>query len=150
MIKEFREFAIRGNVVDMAVGIIIGSAFTAVARSLVDDVIMPPLGLLLADTDVSRFHLLLKAGNPPPPYESLAAARAAGAVTLNYGAFVNTIVSFLLVAFATFLLVRTINRLRRAYEEPAPAAAPTTKPCRYCATTIPLAASRCPNCTSEL
>jgi large conductance mechanosensitive channel len=148
MIKEFKEFAVRGNVVDMAVGIIIGSAFTAIARSLVDDVIMPPLGLLLADADVSNFFVVLKAGSPPPPYESLAAARAAGATTLNYGAFLNSILSFLVVAWATFFLVRALNRIRRRQEEPA--VNPTTKPCQYCKTSIPVGATRCPNCTSAL
>lgn len=146
MLKEFKEFAVRGNVVDMAVGIIIGGAFGGIANSLVNDIIMPPLGLVLADTDFSRFYLLLKPGNPPPPYESLAAAHAAGAVTLNYGTFGNAVLSFLVVAWATFFLVRGVNRLRRQQAVPAPA----SKTCRYCQTSIPAAASRCPYCTSQL
>lgn len=148
MLKEFKEFAVRGNVVDMAVGIIIGGAFGAIANSLVNDIIMPPLGLVLAGTDFSGFYLLLKPGLPPPPYESLAAAQAAGAVTLNYGVFGNAVLSFLVVAGATFFLVRGINRLRRQQEStPAP---PASKTCRYCQTSIPAAASRCPYCTSQL
>ncbi len=148
MLKEFREFAVRGNVVDMAVGIIIGTAFCAIANSLVNDILMPPIGLLLAGTDFSGFYLLLKPGQPPPPYESLAAAREAGAVTLNYGAFGNAVLSFLVVAWAAFFLVRGANRLRRQQEPPP--AAPASKTCAYCQTSIPIAASRCPNCTSQL
>lgn len=148
MLKEFKEFAVRGNVVDMAVGIIIGGAFGAIANSLVNDIIMPPLGLVLAGTDFSGFYLLLKPGLPPPPYESLAAAQAAGAVTLNYGVFGNAVLSFLVVAGATFFLVRGINRLRRQQESTA--APPASKTCRYCQTSIPAAASRCPYCTSQL
>jgi large conductance mechanosensitive channel len=148
VLKEFREFAMRGNVVDMAVGIIIGSAFGTLIKSLVDDVLMPPLGLLIGGIDFSSFYLTLKAGDVAGPYASLAAAKATGAVTLNYGAFFNTVVSFLIVAFAVFLLIRAINRLRR--EQEAPAAAPTTKDCHYCMSVIPIKASRCPQCTSQL
>jgi len=149
MLKEFREFAIKGNVLDMAVGIIIGAAFGAIAKSLVDDVIMPPLGLLLGGVDFSNFFLVLKEGAAAPaPYASLAAAREAGAVTLNYGLFFNTILTFLVVSFAVFLLVRQVNRLRRQ-EEAAPPA-PTEKACDFCFMTIPLQAKRCPHCTSEL
>lgn len=119
MLKEFKAFAMRGNVVDMAVGIIIGAAFGSIVKSLVDDVIMPPIGLLLGNVDFSELFLVLKAGAAAEPYATLAAAREAGAVTLNYGLFVNALVSFIIVAFAVFLLVRTINRLK-AEEPPAP------------------------------
>ena len=148
MLREFREFAMRGNVVDMAVGIIIGAAFGTVIKSLVADVIMPPIGLLLGNVDFSNLFITLKAGKVAGPYISLAAAQAAGAVTLNLGLFINTIVSFVIVAFAVFLLVRGINQLRR--EQEAPPAAPTTRECPYCLSEIPLKASRCPHCTSEL
>jgi large conductance mechanosensitive channel len=148
MLREFKEFAMRGNVVDMAVGIIIGAAFGTIVSSLVSDIIMPPIGLLLGNVDFSNLFIVLKAGTPTGPYTSLADAQAASAVTLNYGAFVNTIISFLIVAFAVFLLIRGINRLKR--QEEAPPAEPTTKECPYCLTTIPLKATRCPNCTSKL
>jgi large conductance mechanosensitive channel len=148
MWKEFKDFALRGNVVDMAVGIIIGAAFGAIVKSLVDDVIMPPIGLLLGGVDFSNFFVLLKAGSPPGPYASLADAQAASAVTINYGLFINTVISFLIVAFVIFLLIRGINRLER--EEEAPPAEPTTKECPYCLSTIPIKATRCPHCTSEL
>jgi large conductance mechanosensitive channel len=148
MLKDFKEFAMRGNVVDMAVGIVIGAAFGAVIKSLVADVIMPPIGLLLGNVDFSNLFITLKAGKVAGPYVSLAAAQAAGAVTLNLGLFINTIVSFVIVAFAVFLLVRGINQLRRQQE--APPAVPTTRECPYCLSEIPLKASRCPHCTSEL
>jgi large conductance mechanosensitive channel len=148
MLKDFKEFAMRGNVVDMAVGIVIGAAFGTVIKSLVADVIMPPIGLLLGNVDFSNLFITLKAGKVAGPYISLAAAQAAGAVTLNLGLFINTIVSFVIVAFAVFLLVRGINQLRR--EQEAPPAAPTTRECPYCLSEIPLKASRCPHCTSEL
>jgi large conductance mechanosensitive channel len=147
MLKEFKAFVMRGNVLDLAVGIIIGAAFGAIVKSLVDDVIMPPIGLALGKVDFSSLYLLLHGGpKAPPPYASLADAKAAGAVTLNYGVFINQIVSFLIVAFAVFLVVRAANRLRR----PAPAAAPATKDCPYCRMSIPAGAVRCPHCTSEL
>lgn len=149
MFKEFREFAVKGNVVDMAVGIIIGAAFGAIVKSLVDDVVMPPVGLILGNVDFSNLYLLLKDGAAAGPYASLAEAKKAGAVTLNYGLFVNAVVSFLIVAFAVFLLVRGINRLRRE-QESAPAAEPATKECPYCCSAVPLKATRCPHCTSEL
>lgn len=149
MLKEFKEFAIRGNVVDMAVGIIIGAAFTTIVQSLVKDVLMPPIGLLLGGVDFSNFFTVLKEGTTPAPYETLAAASEAGAVTLNYGVFFNTILSFLIVAFSVFILIRYINRLKRPAEEPEPAA-PTVKKCTYCYTDIAIEATRCPNCTSEL
>lgn len=137
----------RGNVVDMAVGIIIGAAFGAVVKSLVADIIMPPIGLFLGNVDFTNLFITLKAGKVAGPYASLAAAQAAGAVTLNIGLFINTIVSFVIVAYAVFLLIRGINRLQQA--PAAPAAAPT-KECPRCASEIPLKATRCPHCTSEL
>jgi large conductance mechanosensitive channel len=148
MLKEFKEFAIKGNVIDMAVGIIIGAAFGTIVNSLVNDVIMPPIGLLLGNVDFSNIFAVLKEGKVAGPYASVAAAKAAGAVTVNFGVFVNTIISFVIVAFAVFLLVRTINRLKRQEEAPAPA--PTTKECTYCFSAIPIKATRCPHCTSEL
>jgi large conductance mechanosensitive channel len=146
--KDFKAFAMRGNVVDMAVGIIIGGAFGTIVKSLVDDVIMPPIGMLLGRVDFSNLFLTIKEGAQAGPYASVAAAKAAGAVTLNYGLFVNSVVSFLIVAFSVFLVIRAMARLQRP--EPAPVAAPTTKDCPYCHTTIPIKAVRCPNCTSEL
>jgi large conductance mechanosensitive channel len=149
VLKEFREFAVKGNVVDMAVGIIIGAAFGTIVRSLVDDIIMPPVGLALGGVSFQDLFLILREGEEAgAPYLTLLDAREAGAVTLNYGVFVSTVVSFLIVAAAVFLLVRTINRLRRE-EEVAPQA-PTDQACPYCASTISLKAVRCPNCTSEL
>ncbi|MCP3176989.1 large conductance mechanosensitive channel protein MscL [Desulfuromonas sp. KJ2020] len=148
MFKEFKEFAMRGNVVDMAVGIIIGGAFGTIVKSLVADVLMPPLGLLLGGVDFSNFFVVLKQGTTAGPYAALAEAQAAGAVTINYGVFINTVISFIIVAFAIFLLIRGINRLRR--EEEAPPAEPTTKDCPFCMSSIPIKASRCPNCTSDL
>jgi large conductance mechanosensitive channel len=144
MLKEFKEFAMKGNVVDMAVGIIIGAAFGGIVTSLVNDILMPPIGLLLGKVDFSNLFIVLKGDT----YPTLAAAKQAGATTLNYGLFVNTVINFLIVAFAVFLMVRQVNRLRR---EPAPVpAAPTTKECPYCCSTIPIKAVRCPSCTSEL
>jgi large conductance mechanosensitive channel len=148
MFKEFKEFALKGNVVDMAVGIIVGAAFGTVVSSLVADIIMPPIGLILGKVDFSSLFIVLKEGKIPGPYDSLVAAKAAGAVTVNYGIFINTIVSFLIVVFAVFLLVRNINRLRK--EKEAPSAAPTTKECPYCFSAIPLKATRCAYCTSEI
>lgn len=149
MLKEFKTFAMRGNVVDMAVGIIIGGAFGTIVNSLVNDVLMPPVGLLLGGVDFSDLFITLKDGaTVAGPYETLANAQAAGAVTVNFGLFINATVSFLIVAFAVFMLIKAINRLQR--EEEAPAEAPTTKDCPRCFTAIPLQASRCPNCTSEL
>jgi len=148
MLKEFKEFAMRGNVIDMAVGIIIGAAFGTIVNSLVQDVIMPPIGLLLGNVDFSNIFAVIKEGKVAGPYASIAAAKAAGAVTINFGVFINTIISFVLIAFAVFLLVRTINKLRRQEEVPPPV--PTTKECTYCFSSIPIKATRCPNCTSEL
>jgi large conductance mechanosensitive channel len=146
MWQEFKAFVMRGNVLDLAVGVIIGAAFGAVVKSLVDDVIMPPIGVATGGIDFSDKFILLKAGAPPPPYASAAAAKEAGAVTLNYGAFLNNVITFLIVALAVFVLVRAVNRL---YARPAPPT-PNTRPCPFCTMTIPLAASRCPNCTSEV
>jgi large conductance mechanosensitive channel len=148
MFKEFKEFAVKGNVMDMAVGVIIGGAFGTIVGSLVKDVLMPPLGLLLGGVDFTNIFAVLKEGKVAGPYATLADAQAAGAVTVNAGVFLNAVVSFLIVAFAVFLMVRALNRLKRA--EAAPPPAPTAKECPFCATAIPIAAVRCPHCTSEL
>jgi large conductance mechanosensitive channel len=143
MFKEFKEFAMRGNVLDMAVGIIIGGAFGKIITSLVSDIMMPPLGLLLGKVDFSSLFVNLSGES----YPSLVEAQKAGAATLNYGLFINTVINFLIVAFAVFLLIRQFNRLTKPKEVPA---APTTRDCPFCLTTIPLKASRCAACTSEL
>jgi large conductance mechanosensitive channel len=148
MLREIKEFAMRGNVVDMAVGIIIGAAFGSIVSSLVSDILMPPIGLLLGNVDFANLFLVLKSGKVAGPYAALADAKAAGAVTINYGVFVNAVISFVIVAFAVFLLIRAINRLKR--QEVAPPSAPTTKVCPYCASTIFITATRCAHCTSEL
>jgi len=148
MLKDFKEFAMRGNVVDMAVGIIIGAAFGGIVKSLVSDVLMPPLGLLMGNVDFSDLFVVLKEGTAPGPFATLAAAKAAGAVTLNYGLLINTVVNFLIVALAVFFLVRGISRLKKK-EEPPPAE-PTTKECPQCLSTIPIKALRCAHCTMEL
>ncbi len=148
MLKEFKEFAMRGNVMDMAVGIIIGAAFGTIVGTLVSDVIMPPIGLLLGNVDFSNLFVVLKEGTAPGPYATVAAAKAAGAVTLNYGLFLNTVVNFVIVAFAIFFLVRGMNALKK--KEAAPPAVPTTKECPHCLSTIPIKATRCGHCTSEL
>jgi large conductance mechanosensitive channel len=145
MLKEFKEFAMRGNVVDMAVGIIIGAAFGTIIASLVSEVLMPPIGLLLGNVDFSNLFLVLKEGKTAGPYATVAAAKAAGAVTLNYGLFVNTVVNFLIVAFAIFFLIRGMNALKKKE-----AVQPTTKECPHCLSTIPIKATRCGHCTSEL
>lgn len=149
MLKEFKEFAMRGNVVDMAVGIIIGGAFGTIVKSLVSDVIMPPIGLLLGGVDFSDLFVTLKEGTTVGPYATLAAAQEAGAVTISYGLFINSVISFLIVAFAVFLLIKGINKLQtaaiKATEEDV-----TTKECPYCISSIPIKATRCPNCTSTL
>ena len=148
MFKEFKEFAMRGNVVDMAVGIIIGAAFGAIVGSFVADVIMPPIGLLLGKVDFSNLFVVLKSGGVPGPYATVAVAKQAGAVTLNYGVFFNTIISFLIIALAVFMVIRQINKLKKKAE--APAAAPTTKECPYCYSAVAIKATRCPFCTSTL
>ncbi len=149
MLDEYKKFAVRGNVVDMAVGIIIGAAFNGVVQSLVKDVLTPPLGLLMGDVDFANLFVVLREGTPAAPYATLEAARSAGATTLNLGVFVNSLISFVIVSFAVFLLVRYINRLREPERAPEPAA-PTVKKCPYCVSDVPVAATRCPHCTSEL
>jgi large conductance mechanosensitive channel len=148
MFKEFKEFAMKGNVVDMAVGIIIGAAFGAIVKSLVEDIIMPPVGLVLGNVDFANLFFVLKEGAAAGPYASIADVQKAGAVAVKYGLFLNTIISFLIVAFSVFLLVRGINRLRR--EEEAPKAEAVTKDCPFCLSVIPVKAVRCAHCTSEL
>jgi large conductance mechanosensitive channel len=150
MLKEFKEFAMRGNVMDMAIGIVIGAAFGTIIKSLVADVIMPPIGLLLGGVDFSNMFIVLKQGaEVAGPYNALADAQAAGAVTLNYGTFINTIISFLIVAFAIFMIVKSMNAAKRK-EEVAPPAEPTTKNCPQCMSEISIKATRCPMCTSEI
>ena len=144
MFREFREFAMRGNVVDLAVGIIIGGAFGKIVTSVVNDVIMPPIGLLLGQVDFSNLFINLGGRD----FATLAEAEAAGAPVIRYGAFVNNVLDFVIVAFAVFLLVRAMVRLQQ--QEEAPPATPTTKDCDFCKTSIPIKAMRCPNCTSEL
>ena len=144
MLKEFKEFAMRGNVLDMAVGIIVGAAFGTIVTSFVNDILMPPMGLLLGRVDFTNLFITLRGEQ----YVTLDQAKAAGATTLNYGVFLNTVVNFLIVAFAVFLLIRQVNRMRRQ-PEPAPAA-PTTKECPYCFSSLSLRATRCAYCTSEL
>lgn len=146
MLKGFREFIIRGNVIDLAVAVIIGAAFTKVVNSLVEDVIMPPIGLLLGNVDFANLFTVLKEGAKAAPYATLAEAKAAGAVTLNYGLFISTIVTFLIVGFVVYLIVRSITRLGPKKAE-APA---TTKDCPYCLSKIPLRATKCAFCGSEL
>lgn len=146
MVEEFKKFILRGNVLDMAVGIIIGAAFGAIITSLVSDVIMPPIGLLLGNVDFSNLFVVLKDGTKAAaPYASLAAAKQAGAVTMNIGVFINTIISFLIVALAIFLLIRSVNKLHQKQAE-----APTTKDCPYCLMSIPIKATRCGHCTADL
>lgn len=144
MLKEFREFALKGNAVDLAIGVIIGVAFGAIVTSLVNDILMPPIGRILGGVDFSNFFVALDGGT----YASLKAAKEAGAPTLNYGVFLNTVINFLIVAAVLFFVVRGMNALKR--DQPAPAAAPTEKPCPQCAMNIPIAAKRCPHCTSPL
>ena len=142
MFKEFREFVVKGNVIDLAVGIIIGIAFGAIVTSLVNDIIMPPIGLLLGKINFSDLFINLSG----TAYTSLKAAKDAGAATINYGVFLNAVINFIIVAFVVFLLVKQVNRMKK---EPAPAE-PNTKECKYCLSTIPLKATRCPHCTSQL
>ena len=148
MFKEFKEFVMRGNVMDMAVGIVIGAAFGTIVKSLVADVIMPPIGLLLGNIDFSNIFVTLTEGTPAGPYETLAMAQEAGAVTMNWGVFLMTVISFLIVAFAIFMLIKQVNRLKREEEEPP--AEPTTKECPFCLNEIPINATRCGFCTSQL
>lgn len=148
MVKEFKEFAVKGNVVDMAVGIIIGGAFGTIVKSLVADVIMPPIGMVMGNVDFSQLFLILNSGSVSGSYATLAEAQAAGAVTINYGLFINNVISFVIVAFAVFMLIRSINKLKR--EDEAPPAEPTTRDCPHCFSAISLQATRCPHCTSEI
>lgn len=148
MLKEFKQFARRGNVIDMAVGVIVGGAFGTIVKSLVDDIIMPPIGLVLGGIDFSNFFAVLKQGTPSAPYAALADAKKAGAVTVNYGVFVNDVISFLIVTFAVFMLVRSANAIRRVEDPDVPISA--TKSCTFCTSTIPSKATRCPLCTSQL
>ncbi|MDO8568051.1 MAG: large conductance mechanosensitive channel protein MscL [Dehalococcoidales bacterium] len=150
MFRELKEFALHGNVVDIAVGIIIGAAFGAIVTSLVRDIVTPPIGLMLGNLDFANLFVVLKAGKTPAPYASLADAQTAGAVTINYGVFVNTVISFILVAIVVFLLIRYMNRVRKQMEAPQLAAAPVTRECPYCLSKIPVKATRCPHCTSEI
>lgn len=142
MFKEFKDFAMRGNVMDMAIGIIIGAAFGKIVSSFVNDVLMPPLGLLLGDSDFTNKFITLKGGT----FATIDAAKEAGAVTLNYGLFVNTVIDFLIIAFAIFIVVKQINRLKKQPEAPPP----NTKECPFCLSAVPIKASRCGHCTSEL
>ena len=150
MFQEFKDFAMRGNVVDMAVGIIIGGAFGTIVKSLVADVIMPPIGLALGNVDFSDLFIQLSAGEGGGEYATLAAAQEAGAVTINYGLFFNALISFLIVAFAVFLLIKAINKATKEAEEPEPEAEPTTKECQYCCTEVPIKASKCCACASSI
>ncbi len=151
MLKDFKTFIMRGNVVDLAVGIIIGVAFGAIVSSFVKDVIMPPIGLVLGNVDFTNLFVVLKQGTVAGPYPSLAAAQEAGAVSINYGVFINTIVNFLiLVAVVFFFIVRPIARMHTHQKAAEVVPAPSTKECPYCYTNIPIKATRCPNCTSEL
>jgi large conductance mechanosensitive channel len=148
MFKEFKEFALKGNVIDLAVGIVIGAAFTSIVNSLVADIIMPPIGLLLGKVDFSNLFVILRDGKVPGPYEALSAAKAAGAVSINIGLFINAVISFAIVAFSVFMIVKVFNRLKREKDvAPAPV---TTKSCPRCLSVIALGATRCPHCTSEL
>jgi large conductance mechanosensitive channel len=143
MWKDFRAFIMRGNVVDLAIGVIIGAAFGKIVSSLVSDIIMPPIGLLIGQVDFSSLFITLSAHQ----YPSIAAAKAAGAPTLNIGLFINAVIDFLIVAFVVFLVMRLVNR---AFPKPVPAPVPETKECPYCLSTVPKAATRCPHCTSDL
>jgi large conductance mechanosensitive channel len=148
VLKDFKAFAMRGNVVDMAIGIIIGGAFGTIVKSLVSDVLMPPIGLLLGDVDFSNLFVTIKGGDPVGPYATLTEATEAGAVTINYGVFIDNVVSFVIVAFAVFLLIRAMLRLQQK-EETAPPP-PDKKDCPFCFSTMPIKATRCPSCTSQL
>lgn len=148
MFKEFKDFIMRGNVVDMAVGIIIGVAFGLIIKSMVADVLMPPIGILLGGVDFSNLFIVIKEGTTSGPFDTLAAAKESGAVVVSYGVFINTVISFIIVAFAIFMLIRKLNKMKK--KEEAPAAEPTTKDCTYCFSTIAIKATKCPQCTSSL
>ena len=145
MWKEFKEFALKGSVLDMAIGISIGAAFAPIVKSLVDDIIMPPIGLMLGGVDFTNLFAVVREGAPGAPYASLEAAKAAGAVTVNYGVFVNTLITFLIISFAIFLMVKVINRWRAGEDEE-----PTTRECPQCLSAIPIQARRCSACTMEV
>jgi len=148
MLKEFKEFAMKGNMVDMAIGIIIGAAFGAIIKSLVADVIMPPIGLLLGNVDFSNIFMIIKQGTTAGPYATLDAAKEAGAVVVSWGVFINTLINFLIIAFVLFLVIRSMNRMKKKEEAPPPE--PTEKDCPYCFSKIPIKATRCAHCTSEV
>ena len=148
MFKEFKDFIMRGNVVDMAVGIIIGVAFGLIIKSMVADVLMPPIGILLGGVDFSNLFIIIKEGTTSGPFDTLAAAKESGAVVVSYGVFINTVISFIIVAFAIFMLIRKLNKMKK--KEEAPAAEPTTKDCSHCFSTIAIKATKCPQCTSSL
>ncbi len=150
MLNEFKQFVMRGNVLDMAVGIIIGGAFTKIVNSMVADIMMPPLGLLMGKVDFSNWFVVIKQGTTAGPYATMAQAQEAGATTMNLGLFLNAIISFVIVAFCIFLLIKAINKLNTAKTKEEVASAPTTKKCPYCCSEIPLEATRCPHCTSEI
>jgi len=149
MLKDFRDFIMKGNVLDLAVAVIIGGAFGKIVSSFVTDIIMPPIGLLLGNVDFANLFVVMK-GAVPAGTSLAEAQKIAGVVTWNWGLFVNNVINFLIVALAIFLVVRASNRMTTAFKKPAPAAAPTTKECPYCLSTVPIKATRCPNCTSEL
>lgn len=154
ILNEFKKFALRGNLLDLAVGFTVGAAFSTIAKSIVDDLIMPFVGFIIGDSQFADLFILLEAGATPPPYTTLLAAQEAGAITINYGAFINNVVAFLIIALVMFFLIRGMNRLENTIEAELghddPADEPTTKKCPYCISTIPRRASRCPQCTSEL
>lgn len=148
IIKEFKEFAMKGNVVDLAVGLVLGAAFGAIVKSLVDDIIMPPIGLLLGKVDFSNLFVVIREGTTPPPYNTVSLAKEAGAITLNIGVFINVIISFVIVAFAMFMIIKAMNRMKK--EPPKPEVVPSTKECPFCLSCVPLKATKCPFCTSDL
>jgi large conductance mechanosensitive channel len=148
MLKEFKEFAMKGNMVDMAVGIIIGTAFGAIIKSLVADVIMPPIGVMLGNVDFANIFMIIKEGTTAGPYATLAAAKEAGAVVISWGVFINTLINFIIIAFVLFLVIRNMNKMKKKEEE-APAD-PTDKDCPFCFSKIPIKATRCGHCTSEV
>ena len=153
LLKEFRDFAVKGNVIDLAVAVVMGGAFGAIVKSIVDDIIMPPIGLLLGGVDFANLFATIKQGDPAGPYASLAAAQEAAAVTINYGKFLSVTITFIIIAFVMFMLVKSVNKMQKLMkkeEEAAAPAEPTTKACPFCCTDIPIKATRCPHCTSEL
>jgi large conductance mechanosensitive channel len=152
MLTEFRDFAVKGNVIDLAVAVVMGGAFGAIVNSIVKDIIMPPIGLLLGGVDFNNLYLTIKEGDPAGPYAALVNAQEAGAVTINYGVFLSALVTFLIIAFVMFLLVKSIGTMQKAMkkDEAQIPADPTAKDCPFCCTEIPIKATRCPHCTSQL